>query len=291
MDIAVQTDNIRTLREALKSHCTSVRFGSEFCEHLLPNLGVLGEAYELTREAGKAFTFVTPRLSNIGIHKLEEHLPFLSEEGEVSVVVNDFGAFDLLRDYPNLHPHLGRHLFMVPARSPWVERHLSRKGLPPQREEWIRALFASTSLNYLPTIRLYRRHGCQRADIDWAPQAFPSFRSLVEEGLRLSVLLHLVPATFTPRCHTARFLGEESPERCSRPCQSRAFLLRNEVLDSVGVRLYLHGNAVFRFVEPSKEGVADLRQLGVAELVLTMNPLVSISNAEKINSLISDLSL
>lgn len=290
MDVSVQTDRVGLLKEALKSDCSDVRFGSEFCEQLLPSLGALQRAYELARQAHKQFTYVTPRLSNSGIRKLEEHLPFLSASGGVGVVANDFGTLDLLGDYPNLHPHLGRHLFMVPARSPWVGQHMRREDLSPQRTEFVRALFSSTSLGYEPTIRLILGRGCKRADIDWAPEAFPSFTLLVEQGLRLFVHLHLVPATFTRRCHTARFLREQNPESCSRPCQSRAFLLRNEVLDAAGMKLYLHGNAVFRCVEPSQEDVAVLTEIGVAGLVLTMGPLTGVDSAEKIADVISTLS-
>jgi collagenase-like PrtC family protease len=108
MKISVQTPSLSLLREALDSKRSAVRFGPEFCEHLLPNLGTSGRAYELACEGEKELTHVTPRLSNAGIEKLREQFPFLSEKGEASVVVNDFGALNILRHYPKLHPHLGR---------------------------------------------------------------------------------------------------------------------------------------------------------------------------------------
>jgi len=291
MKISVQTDNLRLLREALNSNCSSVRFGSEFCEHLLANLGILERAYELACEEEKEFTYVTPRLSNAGIEKLTEQLPFLSEKEEVSVVVNDFGALNILRHYPNLHPHLGRHLIMVPARSPWADKHIQGEEPFSERGRWIRDLYSSTSLNYQATIELYRSYGCQRADVDWVPHIFPSLGFLMENGLRLSVHLHLVPVTFTRRCHMARFLGEKSPEECSKPCLGRAFLLRNEVLKAVGLEFFLHGNAVFRLEQPSPEDVAELKRLGIAELILTMNPLTKIDTAGKIDDLVLSLGL
>jgi hypothetical protein len=291
MDVSVQTDNMRLLREALDSQCDGIRFGSEFCEHLLPSPATLRRAYELARGAGREFTYVTPRLSNAGIRKLEEYLHLLGESGEMSVVVNDFGALDLVGEHPNLHAHLGRQLIMVPARSPWVDQHLQREDLSPERTEWVRELFSSTSLDCQPAIRLYRRHGCRGADVDGVPQILPSLRSLAGQGFSLSVHLQLVPVTFTPRCHTARFLGEESPEKCSKPCRRKAFLLKNDVLEAAGVELYLHGNAVFRCVEPSPEDVAELRQLQGAELVLTMNRVTGVECAEAIDELISKLSV
>ena len=152
MKLCVQTDNLRSFKEALSSHCSGVRLGSEFCEHLLPQRGELEEAYELAQKAGKEFTYVTPRLSNAGIEKLADQLAFLNEKEEVSIVVNDLGVLNALERYPNLHPHLGRHLLLVPARSPWVEQHLRREDISSQRRQWLRTLFSSTSLNYRATI-------------------------------------------------------------------------------------------------------------------------------------------
>ena len=291
MRVAVQADSIRLLREALKSSCESVRFGSEFCEHLLPDLRTLERAYEFTREADKGFTYVTPRLSNAGIKRLEEQFPFLSDKGAVGVVVNDFGGLNLLEHYPSLHSHVGRHLVKVPARSPWADRHIQREDPSCERGVWIRELYSTTSLNYLATIELYRSHGCQGADADWIPRVFPSLGALVRNGLSVSVHLQLVPVTFTRKCHMARFLGEKSPEECSRPCLRRAFLLRNEAIDAVGFELLLHGNAVFRFAHPSTEEVAELERLGVAELVLTMSPLTQVDTAQIIDDLIASLTL
>lgn len=286
MKLSVQADHLKSFKEALSSRCQGVRLGSEFCEQLLPRPCELEEAVELAQQAGKAFTYITPRLSNAGIERLREQLALLNEKGETWVVFNDLGALNLLGHYPNLHPHIGRHMLLVPARSPWVEQHLQREDLSVRRREWLRALFASTSLNYRPTIELYRGYGCQRVDLDWLPRTFPSLTFLVENGLRLSVHLHLVPATFTRKCHTARFLREESPEKCSKPCLDRAFLLRNEAF---GLEFYLHGNVAFRLAEPHPEAVKELENLRVAELVLTMNPVTGIDSAEKIDATMSKL--
>ena len=291
MKISVQTNNLRLLREALNSSCDGVRFGSEFCEYVLPNLGILEKAYELACEGEKEFTYVTPRLSNAGIEKLREQFPLLNEKGEVSVVVNDFGALNILEHYPNLHPHLGRNLFLVPARSAWAEGHIQRQEPSSEIGRWLRSLYSTTSLNYRATIELYHSYGCQRADVDWIPRILPSLGFLMENELSLSVHLHLVPVTFTRKCHMARFLGEESPETCSRPCLRRAFVLKNEALKEYGLDFFLNGNTVFRLVQPSPGDVLDLEKAGVSELVLTMNPITRIDTARKIDDLISDMAL
>ncbi len=297
MKVSVQTDNLRLFGEALKSGCSGVRLGSEFCEHLLPSRAALERAYELACEEGKEFTYVTPRLSSAGIERLKEQLPALNERREAAgrsnsaVVVNDFGALNVLQHYPNLRPHLGRNLFLVPARSAWADRHVDSEGLSTEMGGWLNTLYSTTSLNHQATMELYRSYDCQKADVDWVPRVLPALRSLVEKGLSLSVHLHLVPVTFTRKCHMARFLGEKSPETCSMPCLQRAFVLKNEALKDYGLDFLLGGNTVFRLVQPSSEDILDLENAGVAEVVLTLNPVTRIDTARKIDDLISDLAL
>ena len=291
MNVSVQTDNFALLPEAVSSACDGIRFGSEFCEQLLPGLAALEKACELSQEAGKDFTYVTPRLSNAGIERLARQLPLLNERGEVTVVVNDFGALHLLRQYPNRHPHLGRHLIMVRASSPWVDTHI--RGEKPQSpgREWIEELYATTSLNYTPTLDLYRGLGCQRADVDWIPRIFPSIGLLVRNGVRVSVHLHLVPMTFTRRCHTARFTHQTDPSQCTKPCLRRAFLLRNAMLEEFEMGFILHGNAVFRVEQPSPADAAELQRIGVAEVVLTMNPVTRVRSTAEIHDIVRSLAL
>ena len=288
MKVSVQADDLRSFREALSSRCQGVRIGSEFCEILLPEQHELEQAHTLAQRADKEFTFVTSRLSDAGIERVRSQLAFLNERGASGVVFNDLGTLHILQRYPNLKPQVGRHMFLVPARTPWVDHHMLREDLSLRRREWLRNLFSSTSLNYRATIELYRRYGCERADVDWIPRIFPSLAFLTQNGLRLSVHLHLVPATLTRKCHTARFLGEVNPDACSKPCLQRAFLLKNEPLET---ELYLQGNAAFCLVEPSPKGVVELEENGVHELVLAMNPLTGIDGAEKIDRMMEDLGL
>jgi hypothetical protein len=292
MKLSVQANNLELLKEALGSTCHSVRFGSEFCEQLLPSREELEEAYEMARLADRAFTLVTPRLSNAGIEKCRELLPLLDRMQEVGVVVNDFGALRLMERHPELYLRLGRHLITVPARSPWVDTHMrgAEESLSGQGE-WLRDLYASTSMSYEGTTALYRQLGCQGVDLDWIPRIFPALSSLVQHGFRLAIHLYLVPVTFTRKCHTARFLGEESDRSCSKPCLEKALTLENEVLTEAGQRFLLWGNAVFRHVEPSSKDVAMLEQIGVSEVVLTMNPLTGIDRADGIDDVMSRLGL
>ena len=100
MRLSIQTDNLALLSEAAKSACYGLRFGSEFCEHLLPSASALERAYGLSQEASKPFTYVTPRLGNAGIERLREQLACLNAWGKASVVINDYGTLHLLRQFP-----------------------------------------------------------------------------------------------------------------------------------------------------------------------------------------------
>jgi len=209
MKIQVQTDNLRLLDQALASRCDGVRVGSEFCEHLLPSDAALEKAYVAAREAGKPFTYVTPRLSVAGMEHLTAQLALLEAWGGATVVANDYGTLNVLPRYPKLTPHLGRHLVRVPNRSPWAEGLIHDKELTSKQYRWLVNLYGTTSLNYAPTLEFYHNMGVQQVDLDWAPRIFPALDALSEGGLRLSVLLHFVPGTMTRKCHMARFHAQE----------------------------------------------------------------------------------
>ncbi len=278
MKLSVQTDSYRSLEEAVDSTCDSIRFGSEFCEYKMPDLETLEKACELVYSRGKEFTYVTPRLSNRGLELVRKSLGLLDEREKMSVVANDFGTLNIIEQYQNLKPHLGRQLTRIPARSPWVDTYILEDGFLARR--WYNKVFSSTSLNYPLTIDLFRSKGIRKADVDWIPRTFPSFEQLVKHGLSLCVHLHLVPVTLTRRCHTARFLGKKTPEECSLPCLDKTFHLRNELFN---LELYLSGNTVFSLEQPSTELMEELEKIGVNEYVLTMNSITGIRKSQDID--------
>lgn len=295
MKIIVQTDNFRSLEEAVNSNCEGIRFGSEFCEYNMPRFDMLEKAYEIVQDAGKEFIYVTPRLSNNGIEKLKKQLSLMNEKGKLDIVINDLGALNILPHYKNLRPHLGRQEIRLPARSPWTDR-LMKEGIffkPGERyilthggfltRRWYKKVLSNSNLNYTPTINLLRTYGITKVDIDWIPYIFSSFDFLLQHGLDLSVHLHLVPIAFTRKCHMARFLGEKSLEKCSRPCLDRAFIIRN---DMIGVRFFLNGNVVFSFSQPSHDDIRKLQKRDVTEFIMTMNPVTGIDTQQKIDETI-----
>ncbi|MDQ1280467.1 MAG: hypothetical protein QG670_1730 [Thermoproteota archaeon] len=284
MMFSVQADNLKLLKEAVESNCDEVRFGPEFCEYKLPSLDELEEAYMLSIHSNKVFTYVTPRISENILEKMRAQLQFLNEKKNSSVVINDFGVLNLIGQYPNLKPRLGRQLMYVPARCPWeeIKSRQTKHETSFLSKRKVEKIFYQTSLNYLPTIRIYQGYGVQSIDVDFIQPCFPYFSYLAENGFNISIHLHLIPAAVTRRCHTARFLGEKSLEKCSRPCDTRAFLLERDLLDT---KLVLYGNAVFKFTKYSEEEIKKILGNEFKEIVATMGPATSIENQEEINAL------
>ena len=285
MKISFQTDRFNKLDEIARSVCDWVRFGSEFCEWKIPSLDILKEAYRLTHERAKKFSYIIPRVSDRSLERIRKQLAFLDSKGNVDVVINDFGILNMLEQYPNLRPHLGRQLVYMPARCPWLQNTLkTTMGYFERRR--LEKIYYQTSLNYVPTIHLYQKYGVEGVDVDWIPRSFPYFEFLIKNGLSLSIYTHLIPVAVTKACHTARFLGESDPEICSEPCNRKAFLLSQKTL---GLDLYLNGNVVYSHIEPSLRDVKGLFKQGICELVVTVNPITKIDSREKIDEFIQSL--
>jgi collagenase-like PrtC family protease len=278
---SVQTNNSKSLLEAVDSSCSVVRYGSEFCEYNIPSLSELREAYRLVKESGKSFSYVTPRLSNLSIEQIKKQFDFLRDKENLDIIVNDLGTIRILENYENLHPQLGRQLIRIPARSPWVESNLKYGSLAAINR--LKETLSTTSLNHKLTIIFLRSKGVKKADVDWIPQIFSSFEYLRNNGIEISIHLNLIPISVARRCHTARFIGEKNPEKCSRYCQKSAFLLKSEAYD---LELLLHGNAVFLLAKPSMAEMKKMEVMGINECVLTMNPLTGIEDREEIDELI-----
>lgn len=274
----VQTDAINLLEEAVESNCNSLRFGSEFCEYKIPSLNLLKKAYELVHNKEKEFTYVTPKLSNKGLELIKTHLTLLNEKENLNVVINDFGVLNIIENYPNLKPYLGRQLIRIPARSPWVDEYIKEGGILTKR--WLNKVFSSTSFNYPLTMDFFKTKGVRNVDVDWIPRIFTSFKAIIKSGFTLSLHLYLIPVTLTRRCHLARFLGEKTPEKCGLPCTNNILHLRNELFN---LEFYLNGNVVYHLEEPNERIMSKLEKIGITEFILPMNLIIGINNRREIN--------
>jgi hypothetical protein len=281
MKITVQTGNLSLLKEALVSDVKSIRFGSEFCMYALPTSESVERAYSLTRDAGKKFTYVTPRLAESAMDSIKEHLILLNEIGEATVIANDLGTIHALKGQSLLKPALGRQLVYTPSRCPWNQ--ITEESVNIFTKRKVSQIFYQTALNYQPTIDFYRGLGAVGADVDWIPELFSNLNFIINNGLPVSVHMHSVPVAITRKCHMARFLGEEDLDRCSRPCYTKAYSMENEYL---GIDMVVQGNTVYKLNEPDRKTARQLANRGVSELVLTMSPITGVSSREQIESLI-----
>jgi len=93
-----------------------IYFGVEFCHRLIPEPGALLEAYRRTRDAGLAFSYVTPPVTDPGIEIVTSRIESLREEApdddRLEVIVNDWGVLHRLRErFPGIVPVFGRRFF------------------------------------------------------------------------------------------------------------------------------------------------------------------------------------
>jgi len=286
MKYTVHAETLTALREALASGCTGVRFGTEFCEWKIPSQEHLQQAYEEAEEAGKDFTYVVPILSNPGIEKIVEQLDFLGELGGAEVVVGDLGALNLLHGHEGVKPRLGRPRVYIPARSPWSQ--ITRMPDPSFfARRRVEKLFYQTSLNYVRSLEYYRSLGIIGADVDWIPKCFPNYKKITRNGLKLAVHSHAIPVAVTMRCHMARFLGEEEPTLCSKPCLSKAFKIKQKELEKT---FTLNGNVVYRQVESTQKEMNQLRRMGVDEVVLSIGLVSNLFTKNDIDDAMATLS-
>ena len=284
MELVAQVTDPSLLKEATASSCNKIRFGSEFCMYALPPLNRLKTAYEDTTSSGREFIYVTPRLADAAMDKVREHLALLNDLGGAVVVANDLGTIRVLRELPRLKLYLGRQLVYTPSRSPWKEITEQMVNIFAKRN--VKRIFYQTALNYEPTIEFFKGLGAIGADIDWIPECFNDLGFLTRNKLQVSVHLQLVPAAITRKCHMARFLGVEDLESCPRPCYSKAYSMENDLLKT---ETYLHGNAVFRRMEPNRKTAKELVKHGVNDLVVSMNPLTGITSREQLDDVARSL--
>ena len=270
MNVTIQAGNLTMLKEAIAGDSQRVRFGSEFCMYALPTIDVLETAYNLTSDAGKEFVYVTPRLAEGTMNSIRKHLKLLNDLGKATVVANDLGTIQTLKELSQMKLYLGRQLVYTPSRCPWKEITEHTVSIFTKRK--VKQIFYQTALNYKPTIEFYKGLGAVGADVDWIPELFPAFNFLIKNKLNLSVHLHSIPVAITRKCHMARFLGEKDLEKCSRPCYIKAYKMNNQTLDK---EMVLCGNTVFKLIEPKKKMTQELVKHGITEIVFTMGPLTS----------------
>jgi len=284
MELTAQVTRLSQVKEASRSACQRIRFGSEFCMYNLPTIEEIKTAHKITTDAVKEFVYVTPRLADSAMDKVRQQLILLNNLGSNTVVANDLGTLRIIRRLPNLKPHLGRQLVYTPSRCPW--KQITEQSVNILAKKKLEQIFYQTNLNYEPTINFFKDMGVVGVDVDWIPQLFKNLSLLQQNQLKVSVHLQTIPVAITRKCHTARFHGEGDLEHCSKRCGKDAYSMENDILKT---SLLLHGNVVFRNMEPKRTDVRELAQSGVTELVITMSPITTILSKAQLDDLIQHI--
>jgi hypothetical protein len=231
-------------------------FGQEFCEHLVPSVEDVTQAYYYCRQLGWEFTYMTNACTDECLSRQRANLAVLAEQDdEIEVVVNDWGLFRLMRrEFPNLVPVLGRLL----DKQKRLGRHTTPLRPPPVNlnglevpEEEIRAAqveaLRETALSDPAYRAELRELGFARLDLDIVPQGI----SLPEEpdGLATSCYYPWGYLAGGRNCLTAgvveparEFVVVDGP--CPRPCQRFNKSTVRKGSDEITIQ---RGNSVFLF--------------------------------------------
>lgn len=213
----------------------AVYFGSEFCQDLLPSLGEVETFCALAADAGLEAVLLTPLLRADGLGRLRKLLSGLDKQGlEPTMVFNDFGALQLLRDTsPQLRRQAGRLLNRALRDPRLTDRSVKREDNQSGRGSEIR--------------NLLKRCGVVGLETD--PDLEGSYLGPAGSGLQR--VLHL-PYVFTAsgrNCLQKAELQEEShnfAKWLSRPCPAPCRQSwQEEPRDDLDFPLWRAGNTLF----------------------------------------------
>lgn len=137
-------------------------FGSEFCEHLLPDAADLERALTLARQRALCLVLATPVANDALLERLAELLPLLPAGSEV--LANDWGVASLVHgDFPALRVIAGRQL----------SKMIKDPRLPG--EQW--AQLYPAGFRAERQLRILHSLGIERIELDVPPFAGSDFFS------------------------------------------------------------------------------------------------------------------
>ena len=242
-----------------------VYFGSEFCQNLIPTETEVMSVLQAARDSGRAFTLVTPLVTDVGLDRLDPVLAALaSEETGCEVVANDWGVLSTLRDQ-RLEPLMGRVLNRL-RKGPRIMRVIDR--LP---DETLRQ-YRENNLTVPVFRRFLHERGVRRVEVDNPLQGLELDLSKGPDPLEGSLYTPFMAVTTTRLCPTANS-DSDKPVRigvwpCGRQCRTTSFTLTHPVMPGP---LLLQGNAVFyeNHDVPDEERLAEM---GITRLVVQPRP-------------------
>lgn len=246
-------------------------YGNEFCEHLIPALDRLERAATRAREAGMAFTFLTPYVSDAGIDALRPLLRFLdTSHGGSDVVFNDWGVLSLIqREFRALTPVQGR-LMNKSLRDPRITGAYAATAAPGQALITLRR----SNLDSTSYIAFLTDQGVHRVELDNLPQG----TDLGFAGPQVKAAVY-VPFGFISTSRICMAAGLHYPKRekfqpgapCHHECQVHLleYTYTNSPLANRDQKFYLKGNTYFyAHTEAMLRTLFDQARMGLVEQVV-----------------------
>jgi len=240
---------------AVRKRVTSLHYGNEFCERLIPKRAALESAIRASEGAALELWLVTPTLTDRGVDSIGELVAMLPEGS--GVVANDWGLIHHLRgSHPRLRIAAGRLLCKM-LKEPRIAS--------PQHMELGGHGFMSPGLE-----ALISRLGVEVIEIDAPP--FASVEDLHAPGV--SVALHL-PFGFATTGRICRIgsLHQEpaakfaSGHNCAHECLTYLAAIKSARPDAM--RLFQRGNTIFyRHTTEMAKAVEDACALGVVHKLI-----------------------
>lgn len=254
---------------------TRLYFGSEFCQYRITPLEDVQAAYELSKEKGYHFTYVTPYVPETGLNKLRPILTWLHDQEDadaIEVVVNDWGiCFAIARKFPKLQISVGRLLNKM-IRDPRVA-HLYDEEEAPKRAK---SVFMNTSLDTPYFTQFLRRMNVQRIELDSFIQ--PVEKAQDSYGVPASLYIGYGVIATGRSCLVGtlhkpseeKFLGDI---QCKQQCMHYVAKMDNtrEQLGQLPVNTLQKGNTAFYEQTETllKEGLEEAQNMGVNRLIIS----------------------
>jgi len=237
MDQALYISNISGLKYFQKDF-TRIYFGQEFCERLLPRESDLEKVISFSAEKNIPLTFVTPYVTDSGLSRLEELLPFFAEKlSRAEVVFNDWGVYQFVAESGlPLIPVLGR-LLNKQKRGPRIMNIIDQ--VPAETRDYYRG----TSLDVPETGVFLKKKNILRVEFDNLLQGMSLCG--IDPAIKRSLYLPYLFISTTRFCLTANCEAGDAGigiMPCRTECQKYMFNLYNPVMK---VPLIRKGNTIF----------------------------------------------
>ena len=214
-----------------------IYFGSEFCQLRIPNISEVKKIIEIAREGNIKLTMLTPICSNNEMGKIEN---ILREYGNIlrqfdfEVVINDWGMFDILENYPYAVKVAGRSLLNYKK-----DPRFSKLPVIPDEMKYNEAQ-SEVMQDFL------HEKGCTRIEFDNLEYLLNGLEKT--KKFCFSVYLPYVCVTTTRLCRMqdGNLFDVENGLRlynvCDRKCEKYLLELQNE---DIGEKIYVRGNTQY----------------------------------------------